>query len=75
MQYCKSFVFTMLDRALRRTSSFLVFILLLSVATPAMAAVPDTISKLSMMPIAKMRAVFNERGADVCSKISGEARP
>ncbi|MDY3786041.1 MAG: hypothetical protein SOZ76_00375 [Prevotella sp.] len=75
MQYCKSFVFTMLDRALRRTSSFLVFILLLSVATPAMAAVPDTISTLSMMPIAKMRAVFNERGADVCSKISGEARP
>lgn len=75
MQYCKSFVFAMLYVALRRTRSFLVFILLLSVAMPAMAAVPDTSGSLSMMPIAKMRAAFNERGADVCSKISGEARP
>lgn len=75
MQYRKSFVFAMLYVALRRTSSFLVFILLLAVATPAMAAVPDTSGSLSMMPIAKMRAAFNERGADVCSKISGEARP
>lgn len=75
MQYCKSFVFAMLYVALRRTSSFLVFILLLAVATPTMAAVPDTSGSLSMMPIAKMRAAFNERGADVCSKISGEARP
>lgn len=65
----------MFDVALRRTSSFLVFILLLAVATPAMATVPDTSGSLSMMPIAKMRAAFNERGADVCSKISGEARP
>lgn len=75
MQYRKSFVFAMLYGALRRTRSFLVFILLLSVAMPAMAAVPDTSGSLSMMPIAKMRAAFNERGADVCSKISGEARP
>lgn len=75
MQYCKSIVFAMLYVALRRTSSFLVFILLLAVATPAMAVVPDTSGSLSMMPIAKMRAAFNERGADVCSKISGEARP
>lgn len=75
MQYRKSFVSGMLYVALRRTSSFLVFILLLAVATPAMAAVPDTSGSLSMMPIAKMRAAFNERGADVCSKISGEARP
>lgn len=75
MQYRKSFVFAMLYVALRRTSSFLVFLLLLAVATPAMAAVPDTSGSLSMMPIAKMRAAFNERGADVCSKISGEARP
>lgn len=75
MQYCKSFVFAMLYVALRRTRSALVFILLLAVATPAMAAVPDTLGSLSMMPIAKMRAAFNERGADVCSKISGEARP
>lgn len=65
----------MFDVALRRTSSFLVFILLLAVATPTMAAQPDTSGSLSMMPIAKMRAAFNERGADVCSKISGEARP
>lgn len=75
MQYRKSFVSAMFDVALRRTSSFLVFILLLAVAIPAMAAVPDTSGSLSMMPIAKMRAAFNERGADVCSKISGEARP
>lgn len=75
MQYCKSFVSAMFDVALRRTSSFLVFILLLAVATPTMAADPDTSGSLSMMPIAKMRAAFNERGADVCSKISGEARP
>ena len=38
MQYCKSIVSAILDRALRRTSSFLVFILLLTIATPAMAA-------------------------------------
>lgn len=75
MQYRKSIVSGMLYVALRRTSSFLVFILLLAVATPAMAVVPDTSGSLSMMPIAKMRAAFNERGADVCSKISGEARP
>lgn len=75
MQYCKSFVFAMLYVALRRTRSVLVFLLLLAVATPAMAAVPDTSGSLSMMPIAKMRAAFNERGADVCSKISGESRP
>lgn len=74
MQYCKSFVFTMLDVALRRTSSFLVFLLLLSVATPAMAAAPDTTTTLTMMPIVKMRAEFNKRGADVCSKMSDEAR-
>lgn len=65
----------MLYGALRRTNSFLVFLLLLAVATPAMAAAPDTSGSLSMMPIAKMRAAFNERGADVCSKMSGEARP
>lgn len=75
MQYCKSFVFAMLYVALCRTSSFLVFILLLAVATPAMAAVPDTSGSLSMMPIAKMRAEFNKRGEDVCRKMSGEARP
>lgn len=75
MQYCKSFVSAMLYVALRRTRSALVFLLLLAVATPAMAVVPDTSGSLSMMPIAKMRAAFNERGADVCSKISGEARP
>lgn len=75
MQYCKSFVFAMLYVALRRTRSVLVFLLLLAVATPAMAAEPDTTTSLTMMPIAKMRAAFNERGADVCSKISGEARP
>lgn len=75
MQYCKSFVSAMFDVALRRTRSALAFLLLLAVATPAMAAVPDTSGSLSMMPIAKMRAAFNERGADVCSKISGEARP
>lgn len=75
MQYRKSIVFAMLYVALRRTRSALVFLLLLAVATPAMAAVPDTSGSLSMMPIAKMRAAFNERGADVCSTISGEARP
>lgn len=75
MQYRKSIVFAMLYVALRRTRSALVFLLLLAVATPAMAAVPDTSGSLSMMPIAKMRAAFNERGADVCSKISSEARP
>lgn len=75
MQYRKSIVFAMFDVALRRTSSVLVFLLLLAVATPTMAAEPDTSGSLSMMPIAKMRAAFNERGADVCSKISSEARP
>lgn len=75
MQYRKSFVSAMFDVALRRTRSALVFLLLLAVATPTMAAQPDTSGSLSMMPIAKMRAAFNERGADVCSKISGEARP
>lgn len=75
MQYRKSIVFAMLYVVLRRTRSALVFLLLLAVATPTMAAVPDTSGSLSMMPIAKMRAAFNERGADVCSKISGEARP
>lgn len=75
MQYRKSIVFAMLYVALRRTRSAIVFLLLLAVATPAMAAAPDTSGSLSMMPIAKMRAAFNERGADVCSKISGEARP
>lgn len=75
MQYRKSIVSAMFDVALRRTSSFLVFLLLLAVATPTMAAVPDTSGSLSMMPIAKMRAEFNKRGADVCSKMSDEARP
>lgn len=75
MQYRKSIVFAMLYVVLRRTRSALVFLLLLAVATPTMAAQPDTSGSLSMMPIAKMRAAFNERGADVCSKISGEARP
>lgn len=65
----------MFDVALRRTRSAIAFLLLLAVATPTMAAQPDTSGSLSMMPIAKMRAAFNERGADVCSKISGEARP
>lgn len=75
MQYRKSFVSAMFDVALRRTRSALVFLLLLAVATPAMAAVPDTSGSLSMMPIAKMRAEFNKRGEDVCRKMSDEARP
>lgn len=75
MKYCKSIVSAILDRALRRTSSFLVFILLLTIATPAMAAAPDTISTLTKMPIVKMKAAFNKRGADVCRKMSSEVRP
>ena len=69
MQYCKSIVSAILDRALRRTSSFLVFILLLTIATPAMAAAPDTISTLTRMSIVRMKAAFNKRGADVCRKM------
>lgn len=75
MQYCKSIVSAILDRALRRTSSFLVSILLLTIATPAMSAAPDTISTLTRMSIVKMKTAFNKRGADVCRKMSSEVRP
>ncbi len=74
MHYCKFIAFDFFKKIIKNSNTYIMLLMLLVGTASATALEPDTISKLNMMHIVKMRKAFNQNGSKVCNQVSREVR-